>query len=162
MLKIRNATLKDLNRLKEIEDAAFGRQKINENRFTIKTRLVAFPRGIFVAESGGKVVGYTASELRGRITRFALDYDARTRHSPKGPYMYIATLAVDPKFHGQGTGRILLRKQLVLAKKLKLKAVVLSTWYARKYYPRFGFKVYRTIYLKNGEINYHIFIREVG
>lgn len=159
---IRKAKLSDLDRIKEIEDLVFKRQGINETRATIKSRIAAFSKGCFVTVQNGKVIGYALSELRRKITRFALNYDARARHSPKGPYVYLSNLAADPKFQDRGIGRKLLEMVIVTAKRLKMKAVLLTTWYARDYYPKFGFKVYRKIYNKKGKLSYFIFYKQVA
>lgn len=161
-VKIRRAHLDDILRLKEIEDLVFKRQGINERRGTIKNRVIAFPRGCFVAEENGVVVGYTLAELRKRITHFALNDDARRLHSSNGPYFYVAGLAVHPQFQRKGIGRALLQKQIVLAKSLHMKAVVLTTWYARAYYPQFGFNINKTVYHKDGRVNYYVFAMPVA
>ncbi|WP_219907929.1 bifunctional GNAT family N-acetyltransferase/carbon-nitrogen hydrolase family protein [Enhygromyxa salina] len=94
-------------------------------------QLHAFPEGQFLAEIGGKVVGYATSlivqleDLPG-----AYEYDELTgsgtfsTHTPGGDTLYGADIAVDPAFRGEGVAGKLYIHRHKLLKKYNLRRMV--------------------------------------
>lgn len=93
----------------------------------IVTEMTAEPGGGFVAIAGDRVVGYVTTEINlptsvGRIPN----------------------LAVDPRWHGCGAGKALLRRALAYFRELNLQTYRLETTVdnetGQALYPRFGFQ----------------------
>lgn len=132
-VKIRNATLKDLKEIFEIEKASFPK-KISWNKKNLAKKLKNFPEGFFLAEIDKKIVGYIFGE--------------------KGE---IQSLAVLPEWRRRGIGTFLLKTLLNFFRKTKIKNVILqvkeSDSVAISFYKKNKFKIIKKIekYYSNGE-----------
>ena len=109
---IRPATATDLPAVMTIEDASFA-PGLRETLPTYQARLALYPRGFRVAERGGAVVGFIASERWAGLAglepeRFAIDHHPATHHQPEGDLLYLSALAVAPSARGHGVGAALI------------------------------------------------------
>jgi ribosomal protein S18 acetylase RimI-like enzyme len=84
------------------------------------------PEGCFVAEADGQVVGFITTQVR-----------------PEWGLGRIPNLGVDPRYHGRGTGKALLRHAFTYFNSLGLTAFRIETTennaVGQALYPRFGF-----------------------
>ncbi|TWT87684.1 (R)-stereoselective amidase [Pseudobythopirellula maris] len=101
----------------------------DERKFGMQ--LAAFPEGQYLAEWGGKVIGYCASLI------VQVDdgtpwhsYDEITgvgtfsTHDPAGDSLYGSDIAVDPSFRGQGVAKALYKRRRALMKRLNLRRMI--------------------------------------
>lgn len=137
---IRKMIEEDLDQIEKIEKIVFphgGWQK-HQYQYEISTNPVALP---YVLTDGKNIIGYYS------IWQM---FD----------YMTIATIAVNPKFQGQGFGNVLLMDIIHRSKSLNMKSIDLevrvSNEKAIKLYEKFGFKHshIRKGYYTNGEDAY--------
>lgn len=93
----------------------------------IVQEMAAEPGGGFVAVAGDQVVGYITTEIN--------------LHTSVGR---IPNLAVDPRWHGRGVGKALLRQAFAYFRELNLQTYRLETTVdneiGQALYPRFGFQ----------------------
>jgi ribosomal protein S18 acetylase RimI-like enzyme len=137
---IRPATLQDVARINELNTLVFPEP---EHPSTARNRILAFREGCVVIEEDA-IIGYSTAERRKRITNFGFSYDARERHSPDGPYLYISDIVIHPSHQGRGLGTALLEQQEQLAMAEGCLAMTLFTRTGREYYEKHGFTLHHT------------------
>lgn len=130
MLKIRNATLQDLEEIMATEKASFI-DAIQEQESVFKERLTTFPEGFLVFTSpDGEVAGYLCTEIWNGADfedlagsrnpemdlqknpekkellqkKFVVGHNIKDCHTPEGDLLYISSFALKPAFRGQGNG----------------------------------------------------------
>lgn len=133
-IKIRKATLKDLNEILKIGKVSF------KSNFWSKEALFKFfknfPESFLIAQINNKIVGYIFGKIR------------------KGK---IHSIAVSPKWRKKGIGTLLLKEYLSLSKNLKIKKITLhvreSNFAGVSFYKKNKFKVLKKIekYYPDGE-----------
>lgn len=96
-----------------------------------KMQLEAFPEGQFLAEIGGKVVGYATSlivDLAGDDRRYSYSEITGTgtfsTHDPSGVTLFGADIAVHPGFRGQGISAKLYKRRKNLVRDFNLKRML--------------------------------------
>ncbi|MCA9607263.1 MAG: GNAT family N-acetyltransferase [Myxococcales bacterium] len=87
----------------------------------------------------------------GLVTRALRAADLLDEAHIEPPYFYLQTLAVDPRFHGQGLGSSMLRECCRQADEARLPALLeTSKEMNARLYRRFGFETLRTTALEGG------------
>jgi predicted amidohydrolase/ribosomal protein S18 acetylase RimI-like enzyme len=129
-LVIRNATLEDVPAIRSLSRTVYG-DELAYTLGNIRGQINNFPEGQFVADYGGKVVGYCATF----ITREALALEDHTwmeitgggfasRHDPDGDVLYGMEVVVDPGFRRLRIGQRLYRKRRELCEYFELKGII--------------------------------------
>ena len=138
-LRIRHATIEDLEACDRIESACFLPSEA-ASKSSIETRITRFPEGFLVAELDGVLVGQINSGATNQddITNEA--FKQLIGHEPGGKHLVIFSLAVLPEYQGQGIAGRLLQSFLQEAVESGRAAVLLlCKTHLIPYYQRFGF-----------------------
>ena len=145
-MKIRKATLKDFEKLKQIITEFYlletSKDKYQNPEWVKRGLPVAVGKGLrskkvayFVAEDDGKLIGYAASEIE-KNPKWLL-------HKKQG---HLYNLYVIPKYQRKRIGTKLLEKSLEWFKKNKIKEfkILAYVWntQAQKLYRKYGFSDY--------------------
>jgi len=134
---IRNATIKDLDSIQEIEDASFADNDDPFPRRVFLNFLRKYPEGFRIAEQDSFVVGYCYTSPPER------------RLFSKNPKATIYSLAVSPSQRRLGIGSMLLRDAI---DRLRGRRVILELQVAvqniaaQELYKKFGFAITGTRY----------------
>ena len=140
MVKIRKFSLADLKEVMEIEKVSFpNREALSGNYF--KSLYQKYPEGFIVAESEGRIIGYTIGQ-------------------PKNESAEIISLAVDPIWRKKGIGKTLTNFLINNFKEKGVKEISLHARIKNKagitLYQNLGFQILKTIknYYQNGDDAY--------
>lgn len=139
MISMRAATIADLQAIVALDQAIFGAYGADEDPAIIAARLATFEAGCKVIVDSDQILAYLTAEKWRERRAPALDEDPRTTHDPQGTILNITTLAVDPRFQGQGLGRQLLRAAEAIAQQEGCHEIILETARARDFYLRHGY-----------------------
>ena len=138
-LKIRHATIADLDAVNSVETATFPPAEACTYD-TFRYRLTAYPERFLVAELDCKVVGI----INGCTTDKALICDELFEaggHDPKGENQMIFGLGVLPEYQHRGIAAKLMEALIALSRAEGRKTVVLTCKeHLIHYYSRFGFE----------------------
>ncbi len=140
MYSFRQAELKDLNKIAEIEKKCFSKEE-GASLCSFKERFARFSECFFVVEVDEKIVGhingciYDTPELPDEL------YSDPSLHSPDGKYQTVFGLAVDPDFQGNGYASLLIKHFIEMSKMRQHKGIVLTCKdHLINFYQNFGFK----------------------
>jgi len=129
MIKIRNATFKDLDAVMELENAIWSPgTRSPRNKF--ESRLSRFPEGFFLAYKQDKVIGVSTSQIitynGGSINSWegVTDWGSISTHNPEGNALYVVSIG---SISRSGGGSALIQAQKELVKKLNLDYLVLGS-----------------------------------
>lgn len=127
-LKIRQAKIRDIQEILEVEKEAWGKEKAATKEM-FESRIETFLEGTLVAEIDGKIVGVVATE----IVNYDLEKNAyswyeitdngyiKNSHNQNGDTIYGVDLSVAPSYQGLRVGSKLLETIGKLAIKYNLK-----------------------------------------
>ncbi len=139
MCIVRQAELKDISSIAQIEAACFPREEAASLE-TFEKRFSVFPDSFFVIECEGRVVGhingaiYSAPELPDAL------YSNPKLHDPNGDYQTVFGLAVDPKYQRKGYATLLMKHFIDVSRKNGRKGIVLTCKdNLIQFYESFGF-----------------------
>ena len=145
---IRKANLDDIGGIMNVERLSFP-DSVIESQKAFEDRISCFSDGFLVAVSENKIIGYISSELwqfskNTPISNFTLNHSVFKTHHGDGEELYISSIAVDPKFRGNGIGKYLFEELLkTVPKKYTLMYLILlvsSNWkHAFSMYQKKGF-----------------------
>jgi ribosomal protein S18 acetylase RimI-like enzyme len=140
-LKIRQVTFDDLDPCFLIESACYGPEGATRER--IEKRIKLYPEGFLVAELEGRIVGFVNSGATHQADLSDEALKDLVGHEPDGQNLVIFSLAVQPKYQGQGISKELMRHFIETARQLK-KATILLMCRPELvvYYQQYGF-IYR-------------------
>ena len=147
---IRQARPEDLDSIIKV-----NRENLPENYppFFFKMHMEYYPKAFYVAEAGGKIVGYVMC----RVERGSL----YTRFKPWGRQGHIISIAVSPEMRRKGIGTALMKAAIKsLREEYNVDEIYLevrvSNNPAISLYKKLGFKVVKTIrgYYRDGEDAY--------
>ena len=128
---IRQADVKDIDRILEINNLAWGADLKNTIDDYVE-RFKTFPEGEIGAYLDGKVVGIISSLIIQSVTPEDVpstwadvsdNGKIRNSHNPRGNSLVCFSVGVDPNARGLNIGRLLVNAQADLARKLGLKRV---------------------------------------
>ncbi len=142
LLKIRNATLDDINAITDLSRRVYVDALASFTPAEVRGHISNFPQGQFVAEYDGKVVGYCATfRIKGEIALKPHTYTEITgagfasRHDAKGDYLYGMEVCVDPSYRRLRIGQRLYDARKKLCEALKLRGIIFGgrmPYYARR------------------------------
>lgn len=131
-LVIRQADKKDLTEISQLSKKVYS-ETIGYSEAQVLGHITSFPEGQFVAEYGGKIVGYCASirlpkerALGEHRWKEITGKGYASTHNPKGEYLYGVDVFVDPSFRKKRVGVRLYNARKKLCKKLKLQGIVFA------------------------------------
>jgi len=140
MRSFRQAELKDIYIISEIEDKCFSKEE-GATLQSFKDRFAKFAECFFVVEVNEKIVGhingciYDTPELPDEL------YSDPSLHCPDGKYQTVFGLAIDPDFQGNGYASLLVKHFIEVSKKRKHEGIVLTCKdHLIKFYQDLGFK----------------------
>ncbi|MGB5096746.1 MAG: bifunctional GNAT family N-acetyltransferase/carbon-nitrogen hydrolase family protein [Porticoccaceae bacterium] len=130
-LKVRNLTMDDYPRLKELMDEVYADIAGAWPESSIRSLIADFSEGQIVIEDHGRVVGVALS-VRCNYERFSRQHTYedlmarrdRIRHDPDGDALYGMDVFVDPDYRGLRLGRRLYDVRKDLCRNLNLRAVL--------------------------------------
>lgn len=147
-LGLRPATANDLPAVMDIEHTAFP-YGVHEPLEVYAERLQVFPQGFQVLMQDQTVAGFICTERWTYkqipcATDFTVGHSISQQHQPHGPELYISSMGIHPRYHGQGLGKKLFAGFLHYAQSAfpELKSILLLV--SEKWVPA------RKIYLQNG------------
>jgi len=138
-VNIRKVTEADLDGCYEVEIACWPPEEAAAKE-TVERRIARFPRGFFVAESDGRVIGMLNSCCTDREDLGDEELKQLVGHDVDGRNMVVFAVGVLPEFRKQGVAAALMVRFIGLARELKKENVLLickSDLVA--YYEGFGF-----------------------
>lgn len=136
---IRNVLHKDLDECYRVETSGFPPEEA-ASRETVQLRIETFPRGFFVAEIDGKVVGMLNSASTDKDDISDEELKRLIGHDPHGKNMVVFALAVLPEFQKRGIARRLMSKFVEEACQCqKEKVLLICKRHLIAYYERMGF-----------------------
>ncbi len=131
-LNIRRANLADVPGIVELVARAYPRMKPYPPGM-ITGQINAFPDGVWVADLGGRIVGYCATirlpEARALAPHTWSEITGGgfgATHDPVGDYLYGYEVCVDPELRSYRIGRRFYRARRRLAEELSLKGIVIA------------------------------------
>ncbi|MCB1723512.1 MAG: GNAT family N-acetyltransferase [Gammaproteobacteria bacterium] len=133
-LRVRNATLKDVDAIVDLSERVYGGTGILPYLSgQVTGQINNFGRGQFVAVVDDKVVGYCAtfrvSESVGLKSHTWTEITGNgyaSRHDPKGDWLYGMEVCVDPEYRGYRIGQRLYNERKALCQSLGLKGIVFA------------------------------------
>ncbi|OIO46536.1 MAG: ribosomal-protein-alanine N-acetyltransferase [Parcubacteria group bacterium CG1_02_39_15] len=140
MAKLRNFSLSDLEKVREIDRISFPKRRPYSEHF-LKNLFQRFPEGFIVAAEGSEIVGYTIGR-------------------PKNNSAEILSLAVAPGWREKGIGQALTSRLIECLQKSNAKEVFLyvrpENKVAVSFYQKLGFEIVETIkhFYRNGDDAY--------
>lgn len=144
---IRNATLEDIEKVSILE-----KQIEKDNAATYKTlilRFKMFPKGFYVAEENGEIIGYVESCLwdKESFQTFKEVKDFPRQHNANGKTLYIIFLAVGEKHRMKGTGSELIKTLQKYAEFHNLNKVqlVAGDGFLVDFYKKLGFRIIKKL-----------------
>ncbi len=138
-LSIRKGTIQDLDRISEIEREVFPAVQA-ASREKYEWRIKNIGNYFFVAEHGGKIVGFIFS----RLTELDIFTDELYEKEilPEGKYLAILTVATDASYQKKGIAGELIKHSLSVSKDIGLKGATLACKDdIVSYYSKFGFEL---------------------
>lgn len=138
-MKIRNASLNDLQSIYQIEIACFPENQAASLE-TLSNRLKAFPQHFWVIEDHEEIMGF----INGMITNYETVKDEMFKntdlHIENGLWQSVFGLAVLPKHQNKGyAGRLLNHLTEVSTKNNRRGIVLTCEEHLISYYQKFGF-----------------------
>lgn len=128
-LTIRVATTKDIPALVKLSTKVYSRDALKKEHLLGQIR--HFPKGQFVAEFDGHIVGHCATfKIKGDIALLPhtwqeiTGYGFASRHDPQGDYLYGMEICVDQNYRNLRIGQRLYDARKNLCQDLNLKGIV--------------------------------------
>lgn len=154
-ITFRNANVKDVFSIMEIENSSFSRL-ICESEDTFMERISIFSDGFRIMEHNNEVIGYICSEIwnykeRVEIDSFTLGHSIKEKHNSKGKEVYISSMGLLSAYRGQGLGRLMFEDFMRYIKGMfpNIQSAILivsEKWIsARKIYESNGYKNIKTL-----------------
>lgn len=138
-ITIRNASLKDLDKITEVEALCFPSEEA-ATRNSLKDRIKTFSECFFVAEVDNKIIGFINGCITNESTIYDELYSNSKLHIPNGDYQAIFGLDVIPNYRRQGIGEQLMNHIIETSKLSGRKGVILTCKpNLIRYYEKFGF-----------------------
>ncbi len=153
-LKIRRVKDNDLDDCYRVESAGYTSD--GATREKIQKRISLFPEGFLVAESMGEIIGIINSASTDKEDITGEELKDMVGHKKDGKNMVIFSLAVLPKFQGNGISRKLMDRFIDVSKGLKKeKILLLCKSELIPYYQNYGFLYGGKSKSKHGGFEWH-------
>ncbi len=145
-MKIRTATLEDLNRVTEIEATCFPSSEAAD-KTTMKERLEVYQKGFFVGEIDGEIIGFINGGAFNADSIQDEFFESMEHHNDHNKALVIFGLDVHPNYQGKGIASLLMKHFIEFARSECKEAVLLTCKdHLLHYYEKFG-------YINNGPSN---------
>lgn len=138
-IKIRKATIEDLDSITKVEAICFPVEEA-ATKDSFKHRINTFSKSFFVAEIDGKIIGFINGSIINGTVIFDELYEDSTLHIPDGNYQTIFGLDVIPDYRNIGVAAQLMNHIIDISKIAGRKGVILTC--KEKliyYYSKFGY-----------------------
>ena len=123
-IKIREATINDLNRCYEIETVSYaGDEAASKDR--ISKRIATYPEGFIVLEKNKEIAGFINSGATNEIKLADDGFKELIGHDPDGKYVVILSVAVHPAYQGRGFAGQLMKSFITRMTKLNKSCIYL-------------------------------------
>lgn len=138
-IKIRQASIKDLDAVTEVEMECFPKAEA-ATKVSLEQRIKTFPESFFVAELNGEIIGFiNGCVINGTVIYDDLFKDA-TLHIKKGDYQTIFGLDVIPNYRNQGIAAQLMDYIIAASRITGRKGIILTCKEELiHYYTKFGY-----------------------
>lgn len=138
-ITIRNASLKYLDKITEVEALCFPKEEA-ATRDALKKRIETFSECFFVAEVNNEIVGFINGCITNESTIYDELYSNSKLHIPNGDYQAIFGLDVIPAYRRQGIAEKLINHIIEISKLSGKKGVILTCKpNLIRYYEKFEF-----------------------
>lgn len=138
-LNIRQATIKDLDRVANIELVCFPKAEA-ATRETFENRLKIFTESFLIAEMDGEMVGFINGSVINEEVIHDEFYSDASFHDPKGDYQSIFGLDVLPEYRKIGIAAELVKALIEVARRAGRKGLTLCCKEEKiHYYKKLGF-----------------------
>jgi ribosomal protein S18 acetylase RimI-like enzyme len=138
-LKIRQATMHDLDRITEIEAICFPEAEA-ASRESLEKRLEVYRDSFLIAELEGEMVGFINGSVISEKVISDEFYSDVSSHDPNGDYQSIFGVDVLPEYRRNGIAEALINELAGTAKKAGRKGMTLCSKQEKvHYYEKFGF-----------------------
>ncbi|MCG8483940.1 MAG: GNAT family N-acetyltransferase [Clostridia bacterium] len=138
-LKIRQATIDDLDAITKVEAVCFPAAEA-AGRESFKRRLKTFPKSFFVAQIDDEIIGFINGCVTNAATIYDELYEDASLHIADGVYQTIFGLDVIPQYRNQGIAAQLMNHMIEAAKKAGRKGLILTCKsHLIHYYEKFGY-----------------------
>jgi ribosomal protein S18 acetylase RimI-like enzyme len=139
-MRIRQATMADLDNITEVENICFPPQEA-ASRDSLAKRLEVFFESFLVLEDNGQIIGF----INGGITydRVVCDemYKDATHHKPDGDYQAVFGLVVIPEYRGRDLAKSLMNEFINRTRARGKKGLILTCKeHLMEFYCTFGFE----------------------
>lgn len=138
-LSIRQATMKDLDQVTEIEAICFPEAEAAP-RESFEERLKVYNESFLVAELDGKMVGFINGSVINKKTILDEFYEDAAFHNPQGDYQSIFGVDVLPEYRQKGIAAALIKVLTETARDAERKGLTLCCKAEKiHYYEKLGF-----------------------
>lgn len=139
-LKIRNASLADLDEVTAIEAICFPVAEAAK-RDAMEERLSGYAKGFFVAELDGKVIGFINGACSDSPIIEDRFYESMKYHQEDGKHLMVYGLDVHPDHQRRGYARQLMNRFIAFAKEEGKAAILLTCKeHLVRFYECFGYE----------------------
>lgn len=107
MMKIRKATLDDLNEITKIEEVCFPKSEA-ASKESFRDRLTVFPEHFWLLEIDSKIITFINGMVTNNSTISDTMYENAGLHDPEGNYQAIFGVNTLPEYQKQGYARKLM------------------------------------------------------
>lgn len=137
---IRNATIKDLQAITQVEAICFPKaEAASENDF--RKRLTVYPNHFWLLEDDKKLIGFVNGMVTDESILTDEMYENADLHNENGQWQMIFGVNTIPEYRRQGCAEKIIKKVISDAKKQGRKGIVLTCKQKLvHYYEKFGFK----------------------
>jgi ribosomal protein S18 acetylase RimI-like enzyme len=136
---IRNATMKDLEKIVLIEATCFPAAEAAKEQ-ALRERLEIYSKGFFVGEIDGEVIGFVNGGSTDDTEIKDAFFDSMDLHKDDGKNLVIFGLDVHPNYQRQGLARKMMNNFIEFAKLENKSSVILTCKdHLIKYYETFGY-----------------------
>lgn len=138
-LKIRNASLEDLDRISTIESICFPALEAAPKN-VLKERITVFPKGFLIAELDNEIIGFINGGATNQNHIEDAFFKTMDLHMEHGDNLAVFGLDVDPKYQQRGFAKELMLQFIEEAKKSNRKEILLTCKkHLIGYYEQFGY-----------------------
>lgn len=138
-MKIRKATIKDLDEITKIEEICFPETEA-ASKECFRNRLLVYPDYFWLLEENDKIVTFINGMVTDEETINDKMFENPNLHNSKGDWQAIFGVNTLPEYRNRGLAEILMRKVIEDARKQKRKGCILTCKYSLiPYYEKFGY-----------------------
>lgn len=138
--KVRRARLEDLGRVSSLERRVW--KEMAASRAAIQRRFFLFPQGFKVAVTPSDLAGFCFSVLFDQDAReVKVDEFFPPHHVPRGKFLFMFGLTVNPVYRQRGVGASLVRRQVAEGLRRRCRKMQLvANDFSRPLFERHGFR----------------------